>query len=241
MHDMTKPELRFSKLTNKEYDLFSQVMPHQTKMQEGCVNILTEHLCSISGTAQVLEIGFGTGITTAGILDTNSNVYLTAVDNEPAMMVRAKENLREFDESRLKLIGVEAFEFLKSQPDEFFDAVITMFVLHNIKDDARKAIISEVFRVLKKDGVFVNGDKLAVSDPATHKSHLDWQLEKFDIFDEMKEPELKTLWTKHYLEDESTDLIFFENDYVEYLKMTGFKNVSVTQRFHLDVITYAVK
>lgn len=238
---MTKPELRFSKLTNKEYDLFSQVMPHQTKMQEGCVNILTEHLRAIKGTAQVLEIGFGTGITTARILDANSNVYLTAVDNEPAMMIRAKENLREFDDSRLKLIGIEAFEFLKSQPDESFDAVITMFVLHNIKDAARKAIVSEVLRVLKKDGIFVNGDKLAVSDPITHKSHLDWQLEKFDIFDEMNEPDLKTLWTKHYLEDESADLIFYEKDYVEYLKVTGFRDVSVAERFHLDVITYAVK
>jgi tRNA (cmo5U34)-methyltransferase len=238
---MDKPELRFSDKTKKEYDLFSFVMPHQDMMQSGSVETMIKHLPLETRDLRVLEIGFGTGITLVRILESDKRIHLVAIDNEPAMMERAVEKLASIDSSRFELQTIEAFEYLSKQKSASFDAIISLFVLHNLEYNFRKKIMKEIYRVLKPGGIFVNGDKIAVTDRATHQEHLDWQLKMFELFDKMGEPELRTIWTKHYLDDESPDLIFFEDKYLEYLKELGFREFKVASRYHLDAISYAIK
>jgi len=238
---MSDSELRFSNKAGEEYDLFSHVLPHQMEMQRKCAGILKNHFSSSVKNIAVLEIGFGTGLTSHEILSVDDRVHLVAIDSEPKMLVKTEKKLESFASSRFELFTSEAFEYLKSLTDESFDAVITVWVLHNLQNDFRQKVLKEIYRVLKKGGVFINGDKIAVTNAKEHKDHLDWQLAHFDTFVKMGRPELKKEWTDHYMEDEDPDRILFEESYTADLKALNFKKVEITGRHFLDAISVAVK
>jgi len=132
-------------------------------------------------------------------------------------------------------------EYLEKQDSNTFDAIISVWVLHNLQKDFRYKIYKEIYRVLKPDGIFVNGDKMAVADTALHQEHLDWQLKQFDVYEGIGKPELKKEWTEHYLEDEAVDRILYENVFMEDLRNIGFKECTVDNRHYMDAVGSGVK
>jgi tRNA (cmo5U34)-methyltransferase len=238
---MNTSELRFSNKTGEEYDLFSLALPHQDRVQTKSVETMFEHFANKEQTLEILDIGFGTGITSKEILSKDRKVHLIGIDNEPAMLQKALKKLETFSSETFNLETIGALEYLKSKPDESFDAIISVWVLHNLLDSSRKEIFREIYRTLKKNGIFVNGDKIAVPDVSEHKKHFDWQIEKFDVFNKIGRPELAKEWTEHYIEDEKPERILREDVYVKDLSEIGFKKCDVIERHFLDAVSYAIK
>jgi len=237
---MSQSEQRFSDMVGEEYDLFGLALPHQDEIQKKSVETLIKHFQDAKS-IDVLEIGFGTGITSKELLKANELVQLVAIDNEPLMLEKAMAKLKTFPLNRFKLETIDALEFLVGQKEGSFDAIVSVWVLHNLHTDFRSSILKEIYRVLKPNGIFVNGDKIAVSDPTLHKEHLDWQLEQFNVFEKINRPELKKEWTEHYLEDEKPERIMYEDIFLEELTKIGFTDCQITNRNYLDAIFSAVK
>jgi hypothetical protein len=95
--------------------------------------------------------------------------------------------------------------------------------------------------VLKSGGIFVNGDKYAVSDKDLHQSNLDWQLKQFDAFENIGRPELKKDWTDHYVEDEDVNRVLYEDAFIKDLQNIEFKDCIVDNRHYMDAIGSGVK
>ena len=219
---MANTEKRFSNKAGEEYDLFSLALPHQYEIQSKAVETLINHFTG-ADSIKVLEIGFGTGITSSELLSKDKDIHLTGIDSEPKMLKKALSKLQFFPKEQFELCTDEAYEYLKKQEDQSFNAIISVWVLHNLKRDFRNKIISEIFRVLKSGGIFVNGDKIAVTEPALHKEHLEWQLKKFDVFEETSRPDLKKEWTDHYIVDEDPERILYENEFIHPISIVGVK------------------
>ena len=238
---MSQSEQRFSNKVGEEYDLFSLALPHQDEIQRRTVEILTEHFPKDVAKINVLEIGFGTGITSLQLLSSDTRIELVAIDNEPAMYEKALGKLNSIPKERFKLEIIDALSYLKDKPDNSFDAVVSVWVLHNLHNEVRLNILKEIYRVLKPSGIFVNGDKIAVLDNNLHQKHLKWQFSQFDVYDRMGRPELKKEWTEHYIEDESPNRILFENVILEDLQQIGFAQPKISDRHYLDAVAFAVK
>jgi len=238
---MSQSEQRFSNKTGEEYDLFGLCLPHQEEMQKQTVRTLIKHFEKDVPKIDVLEIGFGTGITSQELLISDTRVHLIGVDNEPAMLNRGLDKLKEISSERFKLEIIDALEYLKTQPDNSFDAVVSVWVLHNLHKQIRRNILEEIYRVLKSGGVFVNGDKIAVTNNALHKEHLEWQFQQFNVYDKIGRPELKKEWTEHYIEDENPDRILYEDILLKDLQEIGFEQSVISDRHYLDAILSAVK
>lgn len=236
---MNDAEKRFSETIGEEYDLFKLSLPHLDDIEKFSFKKLSDHFEN-DKSVRILEIGFGTGITTKLLLD-NEKINLVAIDNEPNMLDQAKMKLNGIDKNRYELTIADALEYLKNQPDNSFDGVISVWVLHNIVKESRNIILNEIYRVLKPDGIFVNGDKIAVDDNTEHLKHLDWQIKQFDVYDATNTPHLKQEWTEHYLEDEKPERILYENDYINELSRIGFKNIKIENRHYMDAISSANK
>ncbi len=92
----------------------------------------------------VLDVGCGTG--------TNLNLYQKAgcrvfgIDASPAMLEEAKNKLGNQAELRLGSASEMCY------PGEFFDLVIGMLTLHEMRREIRSQVMNEMVRVLKRDG-----------------------------------------------------------------------------------------
>jgi len=101
-------------------------------------------LLDLQYNAHVLEVGCGTGNYLEKLKDKVS--FLIGLDGSQKMLVRAKSK-----SPHIKLIRANA-EYLPF-PDQSFDAIYCIQVLHHISD--RHKFTSEIFRTLKQGGRFV--------------------------------------------------------------------------------------
>lgn len=237
---MDDSKQRFDNQIGEEYDLFRIASPYHDEIQNRVVEVLKDNLPSEEIIA-VIEIGFGTGITSRLILETDSRIKLLGVDNAEIMLAKAENALTSFDKSRFKLTINDAFDFLKSFPDNSINAVVSVWVLHNIDKNHRSNILKEAYRVLKPNGIFINGDKIADSNATKHQEDLEWQLKQFDAFEKIGKPELKKEWVVHYYEDEKLDKILIENEFQNELTSLGFRGYAITDRKYMDAIVFVKK
>lgn len=233
-------EQRFSNTIGSEYDLFSLAIPHHNDVQVETVAAVKSYFGGDKKEIKILEIGFGTGLTSEVILDSDPRTTLIAIDNEPRMLANAQSRLGDRGD-RLSLEITDALSFLQSCPDQSFDAVVSVWTLHNLEHNVRDEIFKEIYRVLRAGGIFVNGDKIAVSDEAEHAEHLRWQLDQFDIFARAQRPDLKDEWVEHYHEDENPKRILVEDVTINTLDEIGFENCHITRRWHMEAVAIAYK
>lgn len=99
---------------------------------------------------KMLEVPVGTGILTMPIYRKLKNADITCLDYSNEMMAHA--------ESRAKNMNIKNISFVQGDvgklpfEDETFDIVLSMNGLHVFPD--KDAAFSEIFRVLKKGGIF---------------------------------------------------------------------------------------
>lgn len=94
--------------------------------------------------ASVLDVGCGTGTHLGLYLDGGCKVY--GIDSSPAMLREAKRKLG--GGAELILDDATAMPY----GDASFDLVMISLILHETSPETRSGILSEVKRVLKKDG-----------------------------------------------------------------------------------------
>ena len=139
----------------------------------------------------VADLGCGTGFVSLALSNEASIVF--SVDNSSNMLKQLKRNASDKDYKNLYLIKSSLDNL--SLFDESVDVVFINMALHHIKD-AKKAI-SEMHRVLKKDGVVI------ISDVMEHDG--EWARE--EMFDE---------W-----------LGFSNEQIINWLEETGFNNIQI--------------
>jgi ubiquinone/menaquinone biosynthesis C-methylase UbiE len=118
-----------------------------------------EKMAEVSGVgeaSQVADVGTGTGFVAAGIAPRVERVV--GIDNAPAMLEVAQENLRALGASNVDLAVGEASRL--PLEDGAVDAAFANMVLHHAEDPA--AMLREMARVVKPGGV------VAVVDEVEH-------------------------------------------------------------------------
>ncbi|NOX71812.1 MAG: class I SAM-dependent methyltransferase [Candidatus Micrarchaeota archaeon] len=237
-------EKRFSGKIGEEYELFLLACPHCDELEMLVGEIIkNEYNNSDKNVISAVEIGCGLGITTKNILISDSRVNVTAIDNERIMLKQAKENLKSYiEDGRLKLIMSDALEFVRSLPDSSFDAIASVFTLHNFEQKYRNELINEIFRVLVPGGLFINADKYARDDNALHYNDLKWQINQFiEKYSGIGRFDLINEWINHYLVDNKDNIIMKEGKSFDILKKSGFRNIKKVYRKHMEAIVVCKK
>lgn len=116
-----------------------------------------ERMAEVSGadgTMTVADVGTGTGFVAAGIASRVARVI--AVDNSPAMLGVARENLGELGVANVELIEGDVTAL--PLEDESVDAAFANMVLHHAEDPA--AMFAEMTRVVRPGGVVAIVDEV---------------------------------------------------------------------------------
>ena len=179
----------------------------------------------------IVDIGIGTGLTTRAIIAKNPGCVVRGVDNEPNMIRQAKFNLEaELLNGSAEIHFCEAHEYLNGLQDASVDVVASAFTLHNCFREYRAVLESEIIRVLKPGGMFINLDKYAADDRQEYDRELTDQIIRYDVLKESGRDDLRKTWIQHEIEDQDPDRIMWTQESLEQLKAIGFAEVSLILR-----------
>ncbi|MFN8161421.1 MAG: class I SAM-dependent methyltransferase [Solirubrobacterales bacterium] len=94
---------------------------------------------------RVLELGMGTGETTARLLDAYPDAWVVGLDSSPEMVFRARETYDDVQLARME----------DPLPDGPWDLVISVLSVHHLTDEAKRTLFR---RVREQSRTFVLGD-----------------------------------------------------------------------------------
>lgn len=157
---------------------------------------------------RILDVACGTGRTLKMIRAALPQASLFGTDLSPAYLRKANQLLSEIPGELPQLVQANAEEL--PYLDNYFHAVTSVFLFHELPASARQNVIEQCFRVTKPGGVFIINDSIQMSD----SPEMAWAMDNFH--ETYHEP-----YYKHYTTD----------DLVERLEKAGFENVSTETHF----------
>ena len=243
---------RFAGILGSEYEKLLRAMPHYPQIQHTIARHAVEALPSPVGTGKlrmILDLGCGTGLTTLALAAHANYGVIIGVDKEMTMLKQYMNNVIEKRKSALAESGLAAkayqsdiLAFLKRCRTHGFDAIVSGLVLHNLPKALRAEILKEVGRVLRPEGVFVNGDKIAPDDIDLHNKYLMQQLTTFvKTYTEPEDAAYCIGLIEHYAVDNQPELRYTEAEVRSSLKAAGFRNVKIVERHCMEAVVVATK
>lgn len=173
---------------------------------------LKEGIQTFSGTLpkqiRVLDVACGTGRTLKFMRGTLPSASLYGIDLSPAYLRKAIQLLSEIPGELPQLLqaNAEALPYL----DDYFHAVTSVFLFHELPAGVRQQVINECFRVTKPGGTFVICDSVQLSDSPEFQA----MMENFSMM--YHEP-----YYRHYTTD----------NLVARLEEAGFTNIETRVHF----------
>ena len=157
---------------------------------------------------KVLDVACGTGRTLRFIRATLPKASLYGVDLSPAYLRKANKLLSEIpgELPQLAQANGEELPYLNN----YFHAVTSVFLFHELPPQARQRIMNEAFRVTKPGGIFVICDSMQLGDTPEFET----MMENFPA--RFHEP-----YYRHYTND----------NLVDRLEEAGFENIQVQNHF----------
>jgi ubiquinone/menaquinone biosynthesis C-methylase UbiE len=240
---MMPTEQRFQGAMSEEYRLIRLTISHYEELQ-ACVGAVVSRYMPHAEhrVIQLLEIGCGDGATSATILSSRNDCFLTALDSEETMIEQASANLQAFlKDNRCRLVLCDALTYLRNLPSESVDVVASALALHNMERSYRDALHGEVYRSLRPGGLFVNADKFAAGEEQRFEA-LQASLEKmFDVLVPLGKLELLRECVLHNVADQAPERVMREDETVATLLGLGFANVAIPYRDGVQAVLVASK
>ncbi|MDF1584293.1 MAG: class I SAM-dependent methyltransferase [Methyloprofundus sp.] len=237
-------EAMFSGVIGQEYDTLKLICPLAAKMSQ-LVGSGVEHygLARAHQTLSILELGGGTGITTLAILLAYESSHVLSVDSEPTMQTQAKQSLHEWlEQGRLNFDGRDALTVLQDTATASMDIVASAYTLHNFLDSYREQVITEIFRVLKPGGQFINGDRYGLDDIFAHTRVLQKEVSGyFKALVAVNKLDVLEHWIVHLFSDESENHVMRESFSLQQLQQAGFSVVHLSHRCEVNALVIAEK
>ena len=107
---------------------------------------------------QVLDLGAGTGLLSALVLERFPEARLTLVDLSEGMLDQARLRFDRLPEGRVEFVVGDYAEGDLGGP---YDAVISALSIHHLEDPDKRGLFHRVYDALRPGGLFVNADQVA--------------------------------------------------------------------------------
>ncbi len=233
-------DVMFSNIIVQNYDMLKLLSPLAIEMSR-LVGLTVSAYPDNSEILSVVELGGGTGITTLSLLMAKDSLQVISIDNQLSMQAQAKKNLHTW-EHRLSFCVDDALSALKGMVTNSVDIVASAYTLHNFLHDYREQVINEIFRVLKPNGQFINGDRYALDDISQHTQLTQQEASHFfKVLTNANKLDLLEQWIVHLFSDESENHIMRESIALKQLRDAGFTDISLNHRFGVNALVTATK
>jgi ubiquinone/menaquinone biosynthesis C-methylase UbiE len=131
-------------------------------MRRQIIPPITRYVRAHGERLRVLDVACGTGRTLHQLWRAHPALRLHGADLSPAYIRIARRRLSAIDDLTLAIENAEALPWA----DATFDVVTSVYLFHELPRNARRAVVGEMFRVLKSGGLLVLEDSAQLADSA---------------------------------------------------------------------------
>src|SRR5438067_8568327 len=122
------------------------------------------------GTARLLDIGCGTGEFLREVKRNHPRLGVTGLDLSAPYLRVARRRLQPWSRVALIEAAAEAMPFAAGE----FDIVSCLYLFHELPGSVRRAVVTEIGRVLKPGGTLILVDSLQTGDEPDYDALLDY-------------------------------------------------------------------
>ena len=115
----------------------------------------------------VLDLGAGTGLVSAHVLDAFPAARVELLDAAEPMLAEARRTLGD------RVAAMHVADLRDELPAGPFGAVVSALAIHHLEDADKRSLFARVREVLAPGGVFVNAEQVTAADPRLAQSYLD--------------------------------------------------------------------
>lgn len=108
----------------------------------------------------ILDIGAGTGLLSAFLMERYPEASFTLIDISEKMLDMAKDRFG--NNSNVKYIVAD---YSKYDFTEKYDLVVSAVSIHHLEDEEKKELYKKSYSMLKENGVFINADQVRGETP----------------------------------------------------------------------------
>ncbi len=179
---------------------------------------------------RVLDMGSGTGLFAAFVLEKYKNAHIMMIDLSEGMLDVARKRFAKHPDFRYITADYTAYPF-----EEKFDIIISALSIHHLSALQKEKLYKDCFLMLRPGGMFLNADQVLSPDPQTEGmlSRL-WkkEIERSGIDNK----ELEKAYDRQVYDDPST-----LTDQLLWLKQAGFAQVDCVYKYYVFAGMYAKK
>lgn len=200
---------------------------------EEIVPLVTDEVIRKAHNGAILDIGSGLGNVDEIIIDQGSPQSVDLVEISEPMIEESRRRLQDKN-STIRFHEISATEF-NAEPGSF-EAVLSNLVIHNIPVEEKERLVNNIYRWLKKGGIFVWTDLVSFSDSA--------ELER--CFEERKRNAIALGATTEFAEENfkkerEEDHMITVEQMAELLKQAGFQDIEILWTKYNEVVVRATK
>ncbi|MBH5318920.1 class I SAM-dependent methyltransferase [Paenibacillus sp. GSMTC-2017] len=181
-------------------------------------------------TPAILDLGAGTGLLSAMMLNKFPDAKLTLIDFSEVMMEQAKSRLSDNNE-----VTYIVDDYITHPFDTKFDAIVSSLSIHHLSHEDKRVLFQNIYNNLVPGGIFVNADQALGTSPAIEKQFsVLW--EQAVIASGLEQPLIEASKTRRKL-DQSATL----EDQLHWLRESGFSEVDCVYKHREFTVFVACK
>ena len=119
---------------------------------------------------RVLDLGAGTGLSSALVSEAFPEAHFTLVDASEGMLSLAEERFVDRPE-RFEMRVLDFAEEPLPEVPGGYEVVVSALAIHHLSGEDKKKLFGKVYEVLADGGVFVNGDQVQGPTPELEKRY----------------------------------------------------------------------
>ncbi len=174
----------------------------------------------------ILDVGAGTGLLTALVLERYPQAAVTLIDLSEAMLKIAKQ--RFFRRERTRFI---TGDYTYVDPGGPFDIIVSALSIHHLPDEGKRQLYHRIFRLLRPGGIFVNADQV-LGESAWHQRWFMDYWEDYVSKGPLSKAEREEIRGRRDTLDKNARLPV----QLEWLREAGFSDVDVVYKNRIFVV-----
>jgi len=179
----------------------------------------------------ILDIGAGTGLLSALVLQKYPHAQMTLLDISENMLEIARQRFAGRKNIRY-LVG----DYSKGIPAGPYDLVCSALSIHHLMMEDKRYLFAEIFSALKPGGLFVNADQADGETPYFRKRYLEYWNAFLNNYQMNGVERAKILKRRDTLDRNDRLLV-----QLQWLQECGFSDVDVVYRNRTFIVTVARK